>query len=367
MKLLFAIKTLNKTHGGAERVLCQVSSGLSAKNHDVSVLTFDQAEGSSFYPLNENIERLYISVGDVTQRSGFISTLKRMLAARRAVIKAKPEAVIAFMHSMFIPLSFALIGTGIPVIASEHIVPDYYRKRRAEFVLLILSSFFTKRITVLSEKVKALYPRLVQKRMAVMPNPVIQTDENADVMAKNLKTKTILNVGRLDPQKDQETLINAFAQLAESHPDWNLKIIGDGALKPDLERLIKKHKLEDRIHLAGTTADIGAAYKHAQIFAMSSRFEAFGLVSVEAMSYGVPPIGFADCAGTNEVITHNQNGLLVSGDNRVQNFAQGLETLIKTPELRQKLGRQAKESAKAYKPEIIVDQWQDFIKDTLKS
>ncbi len=366
MKLIYAIKTLDETRGGAERVLRDVTSGLANKGHDVSVLTFDQKGGESFYPLNTKVKRIHVSIGDVTQRSNPLQTVKRILALRKTIMAEKPDAVVAFMHSMFIPIAFALAGTGIPVIASEHIVPDYYKNRKLEFALMVLASFLVKRITVLSEKVKSLYPPILQSRMDVMPNPVDDTDENADVLATQKRRKTILNVGRLDPQKDQESLIHAFALLAPHYPEWDLRIVGEGALRPQLEDLVDTYGLQDRIQLPGTTNMIGKEYQNAQIFAMSSKFEAFGLATVEAMAYGVPAVGYADCPGTNEVIKDQYNGLLVSGNNRAHAFSKGLEALMNNGALRRELGMNAKQSSTDYRPEKIVNSWEALI-DTVKA
>ena len=163
MKIMFAIKTMEDGKGGAERVLADITAGLADKGHDVSVLTFDRREGASFYPLNEKIRCLNLGIGNTYQKSTLTETYARMISVRKAIKAESPDMVVSFMHSMFVPVSFALVGTGIPVIASEHIVPEYYKTRRFEFLLFAISSFFVRKITVLSEKVKTSYPAVLQK------------------------------------------------------------------------------------------------------------------------------------------------------------------------------------------------------------
>lgn len=364
MKLLFAIKSLDHARGGAEKVLANVTAMFAEREYDVQILSFDKEGGQSVYPLHEKVSRLSLGIGHPEQKTTFREALKRIVTLRKVVKKQKPDVVVAFMHSMFIPTAFALIGTGVPVIASEHIVPQYYQNRKIEFMLLAASCFLVKRMTVLSEVVRALYPHYIQKRMSVIPNPVL-IGKTRDKGPSKPKRKLILNVGRLDPQKDQKTLIAAFARLADDFPNWDLKIIGEGPLRPDLESQIHALGLSKRISLPGTTDRIALQYEAASLFAMPSRFESFGLVTAEAMAYNVPAVGFADCSGTNEIIQDQENGLLVSGENRALAFANGLSTLMKDEALRHKMGAAACQSVGRYSNENVFQAWENLIKQAL--
>jgi glycosyltransferase involved in cell wall biosynthesis len=357
---------MNDAEGGAERVIADVSSGLAERDHEVSLLSFDKPDGKSFYPLNHKIRRLCLGIGFSLQKATLSETCIRMVALRRTVKKERPDVVVAFMHSMFVPIAFALIGTGIPVVASEHIVPQHYRSRRLEFLLLMASATLLKRITALSESVKALYPKFLQRRMVAMPNPVHVSTGSADPTGEGQDRKIILNVGRLDPQKDQKTLIAAFARLAPSHTDWEVHIFGNGPLRGELENLVREHGLQDRVFLPGTTPEIAKEYQQAQIFALPSLYESFGLATAEAMSFGLPPLGFADCQGTNELIANGENGMLVHGDDRVAEFKWGLEKLINSPQLRVKYGTNAKQIIDRFHPEKIIGAWENLIEGVVK-
>ncbi len=362
MKLLYAIKSLDYAYGGAERVMADVTDDLSRKGHDVSVLTFDKPGGVSFYELNKDVKRISLGIGNPEKRSTIGETLKRISALRKAVKAEKPDAVVAFMHSMFIPAAIAMMGTGIPLVASEHIVPEHYKSRKFEFLLFIIASFFVKRFTVISEKVRDLYPSYLQKHMEVMPNPVFsEEDRKTHPKPENLLRKVILNVGRLDPQKDQKTLIRAFAQIAPYYPEWDLRIIGEGGLREELETLVKQYGLEDRIFMPGLTKDIAAEYDAADIFAMSSKYESFGLATAEALSHGLPALGFADCSGTNEVIQSGYNGLLVNAHDRVSVFAKGLSHLIQNPALRVRYGMNGLKSVEKYSSEKVATNWEALL------
>jgi glycosyltransferase involved in cell wall biosynthesis len=357
---------MNDAEGGAERVIADISSGLAERGHDVSLLSFDTPGGRSFYPLNSTIRRLCLGIGSPLQKATVQETCIRTFTLRRTVTKERPDVVVAFMHSMFIPMAIALIGTGIPVVASEHIVPQHYKSRRLEFLLLMASAFLLKRITALSESVKALYPKFLQSRMVAMPNPVHAPTGSADPTGDGQDRKIILNVGRLDPQKDQKTLIAAFARLASSHPDWDVRILGNGPLRGELEGMIQQHELQGRVFLPGTTPEIAKEYQQAQIFALPSLYESFGLATAEAMSFGLPPLGFVDCQGTNELIVDGENGMLVRGDDRVAGFTQGLEKLINSLELRAKYGTNAKQIIDRFHPGKIIGTWENLIEGVIR-
>jgi glycosyltransferase involved in cell wall biosynthesis len=363
MKIVFAIKSMDTSKGGAERVLADVTAGLKQRGHDVSVLTFDPPGGVSFYPLAPGIHRICLGIGDTRGKTSWPDAVKRMMTLRQNIQAEKPDIVIGFMHSMFVPLSFSLAGTGIPVIASEHIVPEHYRTRRFEFFLLLASSFFFKRMTVLSKKIGRSYPSILWPKTIVITNAVMRP-ENIPPRQETGR-HIILTVGRLEPQKDQHILIRAFQTLAAEYPQWDVHIVGEGALKDELQSLIRSAGLEGRVFLKDTTPDIFSVYAHADIFALPSRYESFGLAAAEAMICGVPAVAFADCPGVNELIHDGQNGFLVIRKNDVVDFATALETLMKTPSLRRSMGDTARESMKIYDINTILDEWETLIRKTV--
>ena len=200
MKILFAIKDLNNSKGGAEKVLAIVASGMAKIGYDVSLMTYDKLGGESYYPLDPKVKRISLGIGNSQQRASVNETTARIKAIRRVLKVRQPDIVIPFMHSMFVPVAVASIGLNIPVVASEHTVKAHYRGRPIQFILLMLSSFLVKEVTVLSSRVKESYPWLLRRKMVVMPNPV---EPPVSHTASNVRTKhTILNVGRLDESKD---------------------------------------------------------------------------------------------------------------------------------------------------------------------
>lgn len=362
MRLLFAIKRLSSAIGGAERVLCAVCSGLAQRGHDVTVVTFDQPGGQPFYPLDVRVKRIDMGIGDSTRKARVGETLGRTFALRRIVMDEGPQVAVGFMHSMFVPLGFALAGTAIPVVGSEHIVPEHYRTRPLQYALLIVASSFLSKVTVLSESIRVRYPAPMRRKMVVMPNPVMTARGKADPGAEKARY-VLLNVARLDTQKDHVTLLRAFAQIAVAYPNWELRIIGDGPLRGELENLVHELGLLKRVSMPGVTSEIGEEYRGADAFVISSRYEAFGLVTAEAMTYGLPAVGFADCPGTNELIQNGSTGLLAAaGPDRVKSLARELERLLSDPNLRRRLGDAGKLAIdRNFSAHHVCELWQGLL------
>lgn len=329
--------------------------------YDISVVTFDPVGAQSLYPLSEGITVDNLAIGQSHCKATIGETWKRIKSLRHYIKSQKPDLVIGFMHSMFVPASFALIGTGFPIIASEHIVPQHYNSRRLEFFLFIFSSFFVKRVTVLSETIKRLYPFILQMKMVAITNPVVWPEET--VVSEKQK-KIILNIGRLSPQKNQKLLIEAFYHISQKCKDWRLRIVGDGALRNMLEDLVSNYGLEKSVEFVGEVSDVSKEYREASIFVMSSDYESFGLVAAEAMSYGIAVVGRDTCPGINELIVHKENGLLVQSDkDNAEGLAETIYTLIVSKEYRDDIGARGRLTAENNRIDSVAALWRDLIED----
>ena len=366
MKILFCIKAMNNSGGGAQRVLADVAGGIVDRGHEVAVLSFDQAGGQSFYSLHPKILRTELGIGSTTESAGVLDTLRRIVALRASVCDYAPNVVIGFMHSMFIPLGLSLLGTSIPVIASEHIGYEYYqyyRPRLMDALLWRLTPLLTTRIICVSEQVLQAYPPPFQRKMIAIPNPVsMRSCGRADVSGSQKSRKVLLAVGRLAYQKDYKTLIQAFAMLAGRLPKWTLRIVGEGALRKQLQTQIFALGLDNRVELAGDTKEVMKEYVSAQLFVSSSRFESFSLVTAEALAHGLPVVGFADCAGVNQLVRSGENGALAGarGD-RAEALAATLEPIMAEDTRRIALARNIDGLPAEYSLNNVINRWEKVI------
>jgi glycosyltransferase involved in cell wall biosynthesis len=362
MKLLFAIKTMDSGGGGAERILAQVTGALAERGHDVTLLSFDAPESRDFYPISAKIKRIWLNAGRRHARTGLVDAMTRVKALRAAVRETRPDVGIGFMHSAYVPLALALAVAKTPVIASEHIVYEYYSDRPLDRIALRATARLYDRVTMISPEAKRGFPRQFDRRAVIIPNPV-GPPEGVRANPAGDEWKTLLNVGRLTDQKDQETLVRAFALVAAKYPKWRLRIVGEGGLRSHLESVVRHLSLAERVSLPGPIADIWAEYAQAQLFVLSSRYESFGIATAEALALGLPVIGFAECPGTNELIEHGLNGLLVEGEDRVAALASSLDHLMSSDAQRVQMGAAGPAAMERFALPTIVDRWESVLQD----
>ncbi len=171
---------------------------------------------------------------------------------------------------------------------------------------------------------------------------------------------TVLAAGRLTPQKGFDRLIPAFALVAERHPDWKLRICGDGPQRNKLRKMIDKRGLSANIELAGQVENMPEEMSNAAMFVLSSRFEGFPMVLLEAMGKGLPIVSFDCPTGPREVIEDHVNGVLVApGD--VAALAAALNEMIENEQLRRRCGEGALATARDYSVDVIGARWDELL------
>ncbi|MBC6460678.1 glycosyltransferase [Actinomadura sp. HBU206391] len=193
-------------------------------------------------------------------------------------------------------------------------------------------------------------------RVVRIPNAM----PNVDGGPSRGDSKIMIAAGRLTSQKGFDLLIPAFAEVADKHPDWVLRIFGSGHLEGELRQMIADHELTGRVILKARTRRLGHELAAASVYILSSRFEGMPVVVIEAMSKGLTVVSF-DCPhGPAELITHLSDGLLVPPEN-VAKLSAALLQVIEDGELRRRLGHRAKESARAYDLEVVGAEWESLL------
>ena len=193
-------------------------------------------------------------------------------------------------------------------------------------------------------------------RVELIPNPVAELDGGVSAQ----EAPVVVAAGRLNAQKGFDLLIRAWATVAERRPDWRLRIYGSGPERPALERLIAEHDLGDRVALMGRSRQLGAAMAEGSLFALSSRFEGFGLVVVEAMGKGLPVVGFDCPRGPGDIIGHGEDGLLVPPED-VPALSAALLELIEDPARRRRMARAARAKSRRYAGSAIAPRWEALL------
>ena len=185
----------------------------------------------------------------------------------------------------------------------------------------------------------------------VIPNPLTKYPD----VHSSQNSKTVISVGRYDPVKGFDMLIDAWAIVSNTHPDWRLKIIGPGDKTPYMEQ-VKRLKLEQYVSCMGASNRIYDEMAEASFYVLSSRSEGFGLVLVEAMAVGLPCVAFSCSPGPRSIVSHHQNGILVEKDN-VLKLAEAICYMIENNLIREEYAVQAQIDAARYRVENIMQKW----------
>lgn len=199
------------------------------------------------------------------------------------------------------------------------------------------------------------------KNVVVMPNPLtIATDKTS--ICEN---KQVIAVGRLNKQKGFDYLIEAWKLVHCQHPDWILKIYGEGDLHSFLQSQINIYRLQNSVFLEGNTSHIIEKYLESSIFVLSSRAEGLPLVCLEALACGLPIVSFK-LIGIEDLIKNEENGYLIKKVGDTQNMANAICKLIKHDTLRKRLGKNSLEIAKKYDVKVIMGLWEEFFNKQVK-
>ena len=292
----------------------------------------------------------------------------RALPRIRAAIKAEcPDVIVAFMHSTYVPVTFATLGLPLPLVVSEHTVARHYQTRPFQRQIRKIADSIATLRTVPSESARQSFLNADASDCVVVPNPISTVVRSSSDCRYDRNSKVAVSVGVMRPEKDHATLIDAFAQVADAFPDWRLRIVGDGPLRPQLEAQVARLNLQDRVEMPGIVRDMVATYEAARFVVLPSRYESFGMVAAEALAAGRAVLSFDDCTGIAEIVESGHNGLLVhgtsDGDIRVLALAQGMWRMMAEPDACKSMGEKGPASVAHFGVDRVLDVWDGIFRD----
>lgn len=374
MKLVYCISATHNS-GGMERVLATKANYLVARGYDITVVTTDQRGLPPFFPLDARIRCVDLGVNYETNNGkSFLNKLvhfpfkqwrhRRRLS--RVLREIRPDVTVSMFcnDATFLPS----IKDGSRKVLEIHFsrfkrlqydrkglwrLADVWRNRNEADVVARFDRF-----VVLTHEDSRYWGNL--SNIAVIPNAQTFT---SDAPAP-LEAKTVVAVGRLTYQKGFDLLLLAWAEVCRRVSGWQLAIVGDGELRSALSAQAESLGLAGCVTFVPAMKDVVAVYRDASVLAMSSRYEGFGMVLLEAQTVGLPVVSFACKCGPSEIVNDGVDGYLVApGD--VDAMADRLVRLMQDGVLRRRMGARAFANAARFSTDAVMKQWMALF-DSLK-
>ena len=370
MKITY-IYTALVTKGGADRVITNKANWLADNGFDVMIVTDTQLGRPPVFPLSNKVV-LYDLAIDFSLEYGhslpirafwyFWLMYKYKKSLTDVLIKRKSDIVITTLGR---DLDFLTkINDGSVKIGESHIARRFSRNfhlmEQKGGLYRIIAKIWRKKQERNVSQLDALV--LLTNEDAknwegvtttfVIPNPT----PFYPMESSSCESKKVICVGRLNEQKGYEYLIEAWTLIHKRHPEWVLNAYGSGEIRQKLQSMIDHKGITDSLILNEPTANILDKYLESSIYVMSSRFEGFPMVLLEAMSCGLPCVSF-DCPnGARDIIEDGKNGFLVAYLN-VSMLAEKICSLIEDENLRKEMGKQAKSFVAKYSEDRIMAMW----------
>lgn len=379
MKLIYCIHSVYNP-GGMERVLLnKVSYLVSHYGWDITIVTTNQHQRSPFYQFPAGVKMVDLDVNySAGDAEGILKKIFTYLKKRRLhkerlrqfLLQEKSDIVISLFpsESSFIPN----IKDGSKKVLELHFNKFFrlqYNRGGLVGLLDRLRTWQDERLVrrfdkfvVLTEEDKGYWGRL--HNIEVIPNAVKPTDGRLS----NVTEKRVIAVGRLDYQKGFDRLIKAWNVVTKdpSLAEWKLDIFGQGEWHNMLEGMIIERNMQDRVRINRPTDNINDEYLRSSLIVMTSNYEGFGMVLIEAMSHGVPAVSFDCVCGPSDIISHEENGLLVrNGD--IEGLATSMKRVIMDDEFRKELSRNAIRVTEKYSEERVMEHWHNLFMSLKKS
>lgn len=354
-RILVVIPSLER--GGAERVVSVLTQEW-ARQHDVTLALFDARDPA--YPYGGRLVDLGCPAGSGV-RCKAINAFLRVIRLSRLIRATQPDRIITFMESANFPAILAAVLTGARdrLVVSVRNDPARFPKGYRSLIPWLYR--YPNRVVTVSNGVAEALARMgvPRTKLQAIPNPVALDGLESGLMVDRaglpgMPARFILAVGRLHPQKGFDRLLQAFARIAAA--DLHLVILGEGPERGKLQAQTEDLGIGAFVHLPGALKNPFLWYRQAACFVLSSRYEGFPNVLIEAMACGCPVVSFDCHYGPYEIIEDGVSGLLVpEGD--VEGLARAIRRVVEDDYLSQTLREAGKERARQFDVKEVARQW----------
>ena len=390
--------------GGAERVICNLAEYFYGEGYRVTMVT--KVRDEKEYELNPGIKRI---IADITPEEETASRIRNLFARiaklKRIWKEVKPDVIVSFIRKNNLMAIASAAPLGIPVIVSVRSAPERELKGFGFKTISFLLFRQAAGVVLQTREAYDFFPGYIRAKAVVLPNsinPVFLKEseklalernndingvsnekpekvavENTNIICEepmiidsrvvfSKREKKIITVGRIDDNKNQRMLVEAYAKIADHYPDWSLELIGDGSGRQALEEYVSTLPCKDRISFTGAVDDVAKRMSEVSIFVLPSKIEGMPNALIEAMVMGMACISTdCPCGGPRDLIAADEsNGILVPVDN-VDAMAMALKRLITNDPLRQSMGDNARKIIATLHPDTVNKQWKNYIENVM--
>lgn len=369
MKLIYCIRALYNP-GGMERVLVNKVTWLVRElGWEILVVTTDQKGRPTFYPFPKEVRMIDLGINysddnDFSPCRKIAGYLRRRRRHRRALtnllLRERADVVVSLFpsESSFIPS----IQDGSKKVLELHYCKFFRLQYGRKGILGLIDRWRTwkddflvrrfDKFVVLTHEDRNYWGRL--PNIEVIPNAA----KNMSGHVSDVSAYRVIAVGRLDYQKGFDRLIQAWSlvQADGRFADWQLDIFGQGEWKDMLQQMIYEEGLQANAHINPPTKDIASEYVRSSLLVMSSHYEGFPMVMIEAMACGLPVVSFDYKCGPRDIIRHGENGLLVK-DGDIRGLAEAMMMVMGDDAYRKRLSGAALNVVSTYSEEAVMGQW----------
>ena len=363
-----------------ERVLLNKISWLKKKKPDwkIKIVTSDQENRQPFYSLPEGVDMVDLQI-NYSRGNSLVAIAKIIdFFCRRAIHKKRLAKLLNNEDADIVVTLYPSESSFIPKLKdkSKKILEFHYSKNfRLQYSRKWLMGLADRWRTNSDERLVRRFDRFVvlthedaeswgnADNMRVIPNAAMKlSTDSSDCSAHR-----VIAVGRLDYQKGFDRLIEAWHIIKASgrFPDWRLDIFGQGEWQDMLNKLISDYNLVDSVQINAPTNNIASEYVNSSLLVMSSNYEGFPMVMIEAMSLGLPVVSFDFKCGPRDIIQDGVNGKIVrNGD--VSALAITMMELMKNDNLRIQMGKEAAKVTQTYAEDHVMKTWIDLFEEVVK-
>ncbi len=357
------------TIGGAERVICNLAEYFKSLGYHVYVVT--KLRASTEYELSDGIERIIADITSEEETGSRIGNLIARVNKLKGIWRdIKPDIIVSFIGKNNVMALASARAFRIPVVVSVRSAPS--REMASRGLRMACMTLFRQAAGIVLQTSEAVdfFPARLKRKAVILPNSInpkfIQDVLSGDDRVYEVR-KDIIAVGRIDDNKNEKMLIDAFSPLASKYPDWNVRLYGDGERLNDLKEYTCKLGLEGRVIFHGNVDDIPVRMKEASIFALPSKVEGMPNALIEAMTLGLACISTdCPCGGPRDLIMDGTDGILIDVDD-TDALTQNLERLMADEGLRKSLGTEAMKIIDKLHPDVVNERWREYLEGIIES